>query len=170
MVTQKKNNREIKKGKTFSRVRLSLLERPGQTSPPPPLTKKLDRTTQSPPLVVLPLLSLSLSLIDAESLSLLCSSRRLDSISDAAHCWTYGSFRRLAVSKIRCRWEGFKTLEKWVAGSFAGHSAFFLKDEMRNLWVGESGHENEKFLLYGEPNRSNSFTWSICYKEFILHG
>ncbi|WJX68119.1 hypothetical protein P8452_52521 [Trifolium repens] len=65
-------------------------------------------------------------------------------------------------------WEGFETLEKWVAGSFAGHSAFFLKDEMGNLWVGGSGHENEKFLLYGEPNRSSSFSWSICYKELIL--
>jgi hypothetical protein len=50
----------------------------------------------------------------------------------------------LAVSKIRGRWEGFETLEKWVAGSFAGHSVFFLKDEMGNLWVGESGDENEK--------------------------
>ncbi|KAK2356919.1 inositol-1,4,5-trisphosphate 5-phosphatase [Trifolium repens] len=64
----------------------------------------------------------------------------------------------LAVSKIHGRWEGFETLEKWVAGSYAGHSAFFLKDEMGNLWVGESGHENEKFMLYGEPNRSSSFT------------
>jgi hypothetical protein len=62
------------------------------------------------------------------------------------HIQTYaahsGDF--LAVSKIHGRWEGFETLEKWVAGSFAGHSAFFLKDEMGNLWVGESGHENEK--------------------------
>ncbi|KAK2415854.1 inositol-1,4,5-trisphosphate 5-phosphatase [Trifolium repens] len=60
----------------------------------------------------------------------------------------------LAVSKIRGRWKGFETLEKWVAGSLESHSAFFLKDEMGNLWVGKSGHENEKFLLYGEPNRA----------------
>ncbi|XP_042474189.1 uncharacterized protein LOC122056338 isoform X2 [Zingiber officinale] len=50
----------------------------------------------------------------------------------------------LAVSKIRGRWGGFETLEKWVTGAFAGHTAVCLKDDMGNLWVGESGHENEK--------------------------
>ncbi|KAF8039976.1 hypothetical protein BT93_B2250 [Corymbia citriodora subsp. variegata] len=50
----------------------------------------------------------------------------------------------LAVSKIRGRWGGFETLEKWVTGAFAGHTAVCLKDEYGNLWVGESGHENEK--------------------------
>jgi hypothetical protein len=50
----------------------------------------------------------------------------------------------LAVSKIRGRWGVFETLEKWVTGAFAGHTAVCLKDEMGNLWVGESGHENEK--------------------------
>lgn len=50
----------------------------------------------------------------------------------------------LAVSKIRGRWGGFETLEKWVTGAFAGHTAVCLKDEMGNLWVGESGRENEK--------------------------
>ncbi|CAK9137841.1 unnamed protein product [Ilex paraguariensis] len=50
----------------------------------------------------------------------------------------------LAVSKIRGRWGGFETLEKWVTGAFAGHTAVCLKDESGNLWVGESGHENEK--------------------------
>ncbi|XP_043724943.1 uncharacterized protein LOC122671655 [Telopea speciosissima] len=50
----------------------------------------------------------------------------------------------LAVSKIRGRWGGFETLEKWVTGAFAGHTAVCLKDELGNLWVGESGHENEK--------------------------
>ncbi|KAM0943195.1 hypothetical protein DsansV1_C13g0119681 [Dioscorea sansibarensis] len=50
----------------------------------------------------------------------------------------------LAVSKIRGRWGGFETLEKWVTGAFAGHTAVCLKDEMGNLWVGESGHENDK--------------------------
>lgn len=53
----------------------------------------------------------------------------------------------LAVSKIRGRWGGFETLEKWVTGAFAGHTAVCLKDEMGNLWVGESGHENEKVFL-----------------------
>lgn len=50
----------------------------------------------------------------------------------------------LAVSKIRGRWGGFETLEKWVTGAFAGHTAVCLKDDEGNLWVGESGHENEK--------------------------
>ncbi|KAL6547212.1 hypothetical protein OROMI_022933 [Orobanche minor] len=50
----------------------------------------------------------------------------------------------LAVSKIRGRWGGFETLEKWVTGAFAGHTSVCLKDESGNLWVGESGHENEK--------------------------
>ncbi|KAJ3677456.1 hypothetical protein LUZ60_003180 [Juncus effusus] len=50
----------------------------------------------------------------------------------------------LAVSKIRGRWGGFETLEKWVTGAFAGHTAVCLKDEDGKLWVGESGHENEK--------------------------
>lgn len=53
----------------------------------------------------------------------------------------------LAVSKIRGRWGGFETLEKWVTGSFAGHTAVCLKDEMGKLWVGESGHENEKVSM-----------------------
>ncbi|MFQ6640725.1 hypothetical protein Gotur_015590 [Gossypium turneri] len=53
----------------------------------------------------------------------------------------------LAVSKIRGRWGGFETLEKWVTGAFAGHTAVCLKDDMGNLWVAESGHENEKVLI-----------------------
>ncbi|KAM7269871.1 hypothetical protein ACFE04_025368 [Oxalis oulophora] len=50
----------------------------------------------------------------------------------------------LALSKIRGRWGAFETLEKWVTGAFAGHTAVCLKDDEGNLWVGESGHENEK--------------------------
>ncbi|XP_022733339.1 uncharacterized protein LOC111287226 [Durio zibethinus] len=50
----------------------------------------------------------------------------------------------LAVSKIRGWWGGFETLEKWVTGAFAGHTAVCLKDDMGNLWVAESGHGNEK--------------------------
>ncbi|XVF77508.1 hypothetical protein PTKIN_Ptkin14bG0050100 [Pterospermum kingtungense] len=50
----------------------------------------------------------------------------------------------LAISKIRGRWGGFETLEKWVSGSYAGHSAVCLRDSEGKLWVGESGHENEK--------------------------
>ncbi|XP_068669364.1 uncharacterized protein [Aristolochia californica] len=50
----------------------------------------------------------------------------------------------LVLSKIRGRWGGFETLEKWVSGAYAGHTAVCLKDSEGNLWVGESGHENEK--------------------------
>ncbi|XP_078182356.1 zinc finger MYND domain protein [Carex rostrata] len=50
----------------------------------------------------------------------------------------------LALSKIRGQWGGYETLEKWVTGAFAGHTAVCLKDEKGDLWVGESGHDNEK--------------------------
>ncbi|KAM7279306.1 hypothetical protein ACFE04_006440 [Oxalis oulophora] len=50
----------------------------------------------------------------------------------------------LAISKIRGRWGGFETLEKWVSGAYAGHSAVCLRDSDGKLWVGESGHENEE--------------------------
>lgn len=49
----------------------------------------------------------------------------------------------LALSKLRGRWGGFETLEKWVTGAYAGHTAVCLRDESGKLWVGESGHENE---------------------------
>ncbi|KAF8023769.1 hypothetical protein BT93_F1075 [Corymbia citriodora subsp. variegata] len=50
----------------------------------------------------------------------------------------------LAISKIRGRWGGFETLEKWVSGAYAGHTAVCLKDFAGKLWVGESGHDNEQ--------------------------
>ncbi|KAK4781728.1 hypothetical protein SAY86_015830 [Trapa natans] len=50
----------------------------------------------------------------------------------------------LAISKIRGRWGGFETLEKWVSGAYAGHSAICLRDSDGKMWVGESGHENEQ--------------------------
>uniref|UniRef100_A0A803PIN5 Inositol-1,4,5-trisphosphate 5-phosphatase n=1 Tax=Cannabis sativa TaxID=3483 RepID=A0A803PIN5_CANSA len=50
----------------------------------------------------------------------------------------------LAISKIRGRWGGFESLEKWVTGSYAGHTAVCLRDSEGKLWVGESGHENEE--------------------------
>ncbi|KAG2310608.1 hypothetical protein Bca52824_022165 [Brassica carinata] len=53
----------------------------------------------------------------------------------------------LAISKIRGRWGGFETLEKWVSGAYAGHSAVCLRDSEGKLWVGESGNENEKIAL-----------------------
>lgn len=53
----------------------------------------------------------------------------------------------LVLSKIRGRWGAFETLEKWVTGSYAGHSAVCLRDFEGKLWVGESGHENEEVSL-----------------------
>ncbi|CAK9150254.1 unnamed protein product [Ilex paraguariensis] len=50
----------------------------------------------------------------------------------------------LAISKIRGRWGGFETLEKWVTGSYAGHTAVCLRDSEGKLWVGESGHEDNE--------------------------
>ncbi|GAA0151908.1 hypothetical protein LIER_10525 [Lithospermum erythrorhizon] len=50
----------------------------------------------------------------------------------------------LALSKIRGRWGAFESLEKWVSGSYAGHSAVCLRDSEGKLWVAESGHENEE--------------------------
>ncbi|KAI4321945.1 hypothetical protein MLD38_035267 [Melastoma candidum] len=50
----------------------------------------------------------------------------------------------LAISKIRGRWGAFETLEKWVSGAYAGHTAICLRDSEGQLWVGESGHENDK--------------------------
>ncbi|KAI4388353.1 hypothetical protein MLD38_000687 [Melastoma candidum] len=50
----------------------------------------------------------------------------------------------LAISKIRGRWGAFETLEKWVSGAYAGHTAICLRDSEGKLWVGESGHENDK--------------------------
>ncbi|KAF3453489.1 hypothetical protein FNV43_RR03929 [Rhamnella rubrinervis] len=50
----------------------------------------------------------------------------------------------LAISKIRGRWGAFETFEKWVTGSYAGHSAVCLKDSEGKLWVGESGYENDQ--------------------------
>ncbi|KAK7300103.1 hypothetical protein RJT34_10937 [Clitoria ternatea] len=50
----------------------------------------------------------------------------------------------IVLSKIRGRWGAFETLEKWVSGSYAGHSAVCLRDPDGKLYVGESGHENEK--------------------------
>ena len=47
----------------------------------------------------------------------------------------------LVLSKIRGRWGGFETLEKWVTGAYAGHTAVCLRDDDGELWA---GHENEK--------------------------
>ncbi|KAL3733529.1 hypothetical protein ACJRO7_022966 [Eucalyptus globulus] len=39
---------------------------------------------------------------------------------------------------------GFGTLEKWVSGAYASHTAVCLRDAEGKLWVGESGHDNEQ--------------------------
>jgi hypothetical protein len=49
----------------------------------------------------------------------------------------------LALSKIQgCR-GGFETIEKWVTGAYCSHTAVCLRDGKENLWVGESGHQND---------------------------
>lgn len=53
----------------------------------------------------------------------------------------------IVISKIRGRWGAFETLEKWVSGAYAGHSAICLRDPEGKLWVGESGNENEKVIF-----------------------
>ncbi|KAL2245322.1 uncharacterized protein LOC105174849 [Sesamum indicum] len=50
----------------------------------------------------------------------------------------------LVLSKIRGRWGAFETLEKWVTGAYAGHTAVCLRDSEGKLWVAESGHEDEQ--------------------------
>lgn len=57
----------------------------------------------------------------------------------------------LAMSKIRGRWGAFETLEKWVTGAQAGHTAVCLRDEDGKLWVGESGHENDAVSFSPRP-------------------
>ncbi|GBG61500.1 hypothetical protein CBR_g21843 [Chara braunii] len=50
----------------------------------------------------------------------------------------------IVLSKLKGRWGGFETLEKWVTGSFAGHTALCVRDPEGHLWVAEGGVENEK--------------------------
>ena len=49
-----------------------------------------------------------------------------------------------ALSKIRGKWGGFETLQKWVTGSYAGHTAVALRDEKGELWVIEGGQPDEQ--------------------------
>lgn len=67
----------------------------------------------------------------------------------------------LALSKIRGLSGAFETLEKWVTGSYAGHSALCLRDSKRNLWVAESGRGNDgmvcvSFYIIIIPNLASS--------------
>ena len=54
----------------------------------------------------------------------------------------------LVLSKLRGRWGGFETLEKWVTGSYAGHSTVCLRDDDGKLWIAESGHEASEVELH----------------------
>lgn len=81
----------------------------------------------------------------------------------------------LAISKIRGLWGGFETLEKWVTGSFAGHSAVFLRDSEGKLWVAESGHDNEKvrtdrslIFLFGLQNLQLRYLCMLYLHEYSI--
>ena len=50
----------------------------------------------------------------------------------------------LVQSKVRGPWGAFETLEKWASGSWAGHTAVCMRDEMGELHVAESGHYNDE--------------------------
>eukprot|EP00850_Spirogloea_muscicola_P018116 SM000162S02394 [mRNA] locus=s162:280670:283014:- [translate_table: standard] len=50
----------------------------------------------------------------------------------------------LVLSKLRGRWGGFETLEKWVSGAWGGHTAMAIRDDADRLWVAEAGHQNAK--------------------------
>jgi hypothetical protein len=73
----------------------------------------------------------------------------------------------LAVSKIRGRWGAFETLEKWVSGAYAGHTAVCLRDSDGKLWVGESGHENEE-VKYIRCILSIGSQHAILYEIFVM--
>jgi hypothetical protein len=53
----------------------------------------------------------------------------------------------LALSKIKGKWGGFETLQKWVTGSYAGHTAVALRDEKDDLWVIEGGQPDEQVRM-----------------------
>ncbi|XP_028556255.1 uncharacterized protein LOC110093632 isoform X2 [Dendrobium catenatum] len=68
----------------------------------------------------------------------------------------------LVLSKIRGRWGGFETLEKWVTGAYGGHSAVCLKDSEGKLWVAESGHANDKVA-------SGMILWSKVMPDYAAN-
>eukprot|EP00898_Chlorokybus_atmophyticus_P008535 jgi/Chlat1/8683/Chrsp88S08058 len=64
----------------------------------------------------------------------------IDLPKDAVHS---GDF--IVIAKYRGRWGGFESLERWVTGAYAGHSAVALwAEDGSELFVAESGFENEK--------------------------
>ena len=72
----------------------------------------------------------------------------------------------LALSKIRGRWGGFETLEKWVTGAYAGHTAVCLRDNMNKLWVAESGHENEQVSV-SYPHDYDIYLSIVFHSDFL---
>ncbi|XP_047317601.1 uncharacterized protein LOC124921045 [Impatiens glandulifera] len=60
----------------------------------------------------------------------------------------------IVISKLRGRWGGFETLEKWVTGAYAGHSVVCLRDLEGKLWIGESGHDHDE-----GPETIEILTW-----------
>lgn len=74
----------------------------------------------------------------------------------------------LALSKIRGRWGGFETLQKWVTGAYAGHTAVALRDDKGDLWVIEGGQPDEQVRLYlPDPLKVDSADSNF---EFVLVG
>lgn len=71
----------------------------------------------------------------------------------------------LALSKIRGRWGGFETLEKWVTGAYSGHTAVCLRDDDDKLWVGESGHENAAVSICFLTSLFVVMSCTICYQK-----
>jgi hypothetical protein len=69
----------------------------------------------------------------------------------------------LVLSKIRGRWGGFETLEKWVTGAYAGHTAICLRDSDGKLWVGESGNENEEVMVLEDDIMMTFYSFFILY-------
>ena len=50
----------------------------------------------------------------------------------------------IATSRLRGQYGAFHTLQKWVTGTYAGHSAVFLRNPDGDLFVAESGHVNDQ--------------------------
>ncbi|GAQ78847.1 hypothetical protein KFL_000190640 [Klebsormidium nitens] len=70
--------------------------------------------------------------------------KRTPPLSPAINASDIRSGDFLALSKIRGRWGGFETLQKWVTGAYAGHTAVALRDDKDDLWVIEGGQPDEQ--------------------------
>lgn len=73
----------------------------------------------------------------------------------------------IVTSKMRGPWGAFETIQKWVSGSWSGHTAMILRGEEGEVLVAESGHYNEE----GEPVIAVlpfSDWWSLQLKDKSL--